>query len=200
MQQGDQGSFGRRTGVLAILLTGVLAISGGCGESDSGQVQASPSEAQAEATPANRPGPAGANRGRGDGLFEGLDLTESQRARVDEIVAEQRAARQAWREENADQFDDFRQRMRASFSSGDDSAREAMRAEREAMMASMPDYSDDIRDELTAEQRVIFDENLAQAEARRSEWRGRGMRPGGGGMRPGGGGGGGGGFGGGGRP
>ena len=114
-------------------------------------------------------------RGRGgpDGrLLKGITLNEGQRAQIAQLNKAQRetfAAKRDARKAEMEQVKAARQR-------GDTAAvRAAMQRNRVAMEQARAQHLASIRNILTAEQRVQFDKNVTELQARMAE---RGKRPG----------------------
>lgn len=109
-------------------------------------------------------GPGMRGRGGPDGLLlKAITLTEGQRAQIAQIRTTQREEMATTREQRREQM----QQLRAARQQGDTAAvqqlvernRAAMQQERERHLAA-------IRTVLTAEQRVQFDKNVAELQAR----------------------------------
>lgn len=117
-----------------------------------------------------------ADRGRGgpDGmLLKGITLTEGQRAHIAQVSKTQRDALAATRESRKAEME----QMRSARQRGDTAAvRAAMLKNRQAMEQQRATRVATIRNILTAEQRVVFDRNVAEMQQRQVGQKGQGAK------------------------
>lgn len=111
-----------------------------------------------------RAGQAEVRRGGPDGLLlKGISLTEQQRVQIAQLRKSQREEMRAQREKNHAQH----KALREARQRGDTAAvRKEFAARRAAMRQERDEHVARIRTLLTAEQRVQFDRNVAELEAR----------------------------------
>ena len=112
-------------------------------------------------------------RGMPDGLLlKGITLTEGQRAQIAQIEKTQREAFQAKRESGREQ----KEQMRAARERGDTAAvRAIVQRHRQTMRQDRAQHVAAIRNILTVEQRVQFDRNVAELQARQAKRAERGF-------------------------
>ena len=109
-------------------------------------------------------GQSGRRVGGPDGLLlKDITLTDGQRAQIAQLRKTQREKMQANRDRNRAHFDE----LRAARQRGDTGAvRKAFAAHRVAMQQEREQHIAAVRSLLTAEQRVQFDQNVAELKAR----------------------------------
>lgn len=104
--------------------------------------------------------------GVGGFLFKGITLTDAQKTEIKQLRESQRATTHANRDAMKKQFDE----ARAARGRGDTTAARAiMQRNRQAMEAARTQEIAAIRNILTAEQRVQFDKNVAEAKQHEAE-------------------------------
>lgn len=107
-------------------------------------------------------------------LFEGITLTDEQKAKVDEIFNQAHAEREAWFEKNGESVRKLREEIRAARESDNQEALNKARAEFRTLMQDAPRPMaafNAVRETLTDEQKAAFDKN---SEAMREQWQRRG--------------------------
>lgn len=107
-------------------------------------------------------------------LFEGVDLSEDQRAQLKAVREKARGDAEAWRDSNKAKFQDIREQMRTARESDDKEAFEAAKKQARDLMKNAPrpsDYTDQVRSVLTDDQREVFDQNREQMKEKFEEWR-----------------------------
>ncbi|MEM6333086.1 MAG: Spy/CpxP family protein refolding chaperone [Planctomycetota bacterium] len=111
--------------------------------------------------------------GRGAGMiramFREVNLTDSQKERVREILGEARAERQAWMEANGEQLRELREKMADARAVQDQDAAQAAAQELRTIMSSglsPTAIAEDVRAELTPEQAEVFDRNFDEVQQR----------------------------------
>jgi Spy/CpxP family protein refolding chaperone len=111
-----------------------------------------------------RAGRVDGRRGGPDGLLlKNITLSEQQRVQIAQLRKAQRAEMRADREKNRAQFEAIREARQR----GDTAAvRKAFEARRVAMQQEREQHIAGIRNLLTAEQRVQFDQNVAELKTR----------------------------------
>jgi Spy/CpxP family protein refolding chaperone len=120
------------------------------------------------------------DRGAIRALFEGVDLTDSQKDQVRELMLQARDERRAWMEEHGEELRELRERMADARAVEDIAAMQAIGQEARAIMSGGPQpmaVAEDVRSVLTEAQAERFDANLERVQARMQERRASG-RPG----------------------
>ena len=138
-----------------------------------------PDSARGKGMKGRRGGEAGQMEGRRGGrggpdglLLKGITLTEGQRAQIAQLRKTQREQVASKREANKAEFD----KVREARQRGDTAAvRAAMAQRRTQMEQARAQHVAAVRNILTAEQRVQFDKNVTELQARAAE---RGQRVG----------------------
>lgn len=173
----------------SLILASVLAVSSGYvfAQNDKPGPRDGERPAKRQADGKQKPGEPGepgerGPRGPRDGermhrmLFEGMELTDDQKAQIKEIMQAHGEERKAWHEEHKEEFQALRDKMREAREAKDKEAADAVREETKALMESAPKpdaVHDEIRAVLTEDQQAIFDERVAKMRERADEWRER---------------------------
>lgn len=109
-------------------------------------------------------------------LFEGMELSDDQKAQIHEVMKKHGDERKAWHEAHQEEFQALREKMRDAREAQDKDAMEALREEGKALMRSAPKPDtthDEIRAILNEDQREIFDERVEKMRERAEQWRER---------------------------
>lgn len=170
----------------SLILASVLAVSSGYvfAQNDNPGPKDGERPAKRQADGKQKPGEPGERGPRGprDGdrmhrmLFEGMELTDDQKAQIKEIMQAHGEERKAWHEEHKDEFQALKDKMREAREAKDKEAADAVREETKALMGSAPKpdaVHDEIRAVLTEDQQAIFDERVAKMRERADQWRER---------------------------
>lgn len=107
-------------------------------------------------------------------LFEGVELTDDQRAQLKAVREKARTDAENWRNANQAKFKELREQMRTARQNDDKEAFEAAKNEARNLMKNAPrprDYTDQVRGVLNEEQRVVFDQNHEELKQKFEEWR-----------------------------
>jgi Spy/CpxP family protein refolding chaperone len=171
----------------SLILASVLAVSSGYvfAQNDNPGPKDGERPAKRQADGKQKPGEPGepgerGPRGPRDGermhrmLFEGMELTDDQKAQIKELMQAHGEERKAWHEEHKEEFQALRDKMREAREAKDKEAADAVREETKALMESAPKpdaVHDEIRAVLTEDQQAIFDERVAKMRERADEWR-----------------------------
>lgn len=170
----------------SLILASVLAVSSGYAfaQRDGQGPRDGERPAKRQADGKQKPGEAGerGQRGPRNGdrmqrwLFEGMELTDAQKAQIQEIMKAHGDERKAWHEEHKEEFQALKDKMREARDAKDKDAADALREETKALMESAPKPDathDEVRALLTEDQQVIFDERIAKMREKMDQWRER---------------------------
>lgn len=101
------------------------------------------------------------------GVLDTLDLSDLQKEKLKQIVAQGHAAWRAWYEKYYEKVDAHTKAVQDAKTSGDKERLKKAEREKKVFMHTAPSllrYPDPVRDALTEEQRRLFDERLMQVK------------------------------------
>lgn len=107
-------------------------------------------------------------------LFKGIELTDEQRATLDRLREESRAANTAWREEHKEELETIRRALHEARQEDDKEKAEAARQRLRELFADAPErgrINEYVKGVLTEEQQAVFDANYqAWRDEMRKRW------------------------------
>ncbi|MEM0913794.1 MAG: Spy/CpxP family protein refolding chaperone [Planctomycetota bacterium] len=170
---------------LAVAAAGLLAVGPALAapSNTSGESKGDRPQRSAESSERGQRGGPGGERARGRDtirlLFRDIQLSDSQREDIREVMAQARDERRAWMEENGDEIRELRERMQDASAIRDTDAMQSIGQDLRAIMSAGPQpmaVAEEVRGMLTEDQVEQFDANVVEVEERMAQRRAQGRQ------------------------